>query len=198
VVLEKQLLTSDVKDTINETKCMNILSYPNIPQLLGVQITCKPYALIMEFLGEDMKSSTVHQLLQESSTKFSPLLTSEWVSVCVDIIEAVKHIHSKGYLHCDLKTNSVLVLKKRGFVIDFGKVCFAAKQKAKTYTSFYNYIAPEVLRGKPVSSSSDVFSLGVIISTIGKTLGNKSIYSVGKQCKDTKPQVRPSPGADPD
>ena len=122
---------------------MNILSHPNIPQLLGVQITCKPYALIMEFLGEDMKSSTVHQLLQESSTKSSPLLTSEWVSVCVDIVEAVKHIHSKGYLHCDLKTNNILVLKKRGFVIDFGKVCFAAKQKAKTYTSFYNFIAPE-------------------------------------------------------
>ncbi|CAB3981856.1 Retrovirus-related Pol poly from transposon opus [Paramuricea clavata] len=180
VVLEKQLSTSNLKAVINEAKCMNILTHPNIPQLLGVQTTCKPYALIMEFIGEDMKSSTVHQLLEETSSKGSPLLTPEWISVCVNIVEAANHIHSKGYLHCDLKTNSVLVLKKRG------------KPTAKKYTSFYHYIAPEVLRGQPVSSSSDVFSLGVIISTIAKTVGNKSMYSDGRQCKDTKPQVRPS------
>ena len=192
VVLEKQLPTSNVKDAIAEAKCMNVLSHPNIPQLLGVQIESKPYALIMEFIGEDMKSSTVHTLLQESNIKSSPPLLLEWVSVCVDIVEAIKYIHSKGYLHCDLKTNNVLVLRKRSFVIDFGKVCQVTKQKAKKYTKFYNYIPPEVFRGKPVSPSSDVVSLGVIISTIGKTIGNKSMNSVGKQCKDTKPPVRPS------
>ena len=47
VVLEKQLPTSNVKDAIAEAKCMNVLSHPNIPQLLGVQIESKPYALIM-------------------------------------------------------------------------------------------------------------------------------------------------------
>ena len=51
---------------------MNILTHPNIPQLLGVQVAFKPYSLIMEFIGEDNKSSTVHQLLQESSPQGSP------------------------------------------------------------------------------------------------------------------------------
>ena len=192
VVLEKQLATSDLTEVINEAKCMNILTHPNIPQLLGVQITSKPYSLIMQFIGEDMKSSTVHQLLQDSNAESSPLSVAEWISVCVDIVEGVKHMHSKENLHCDLKTNNVLVFKKRGFVIDFGKVCLATKPRARKYTSFYHYIAPEVLHGKPVSISSDVFSLGVIISTIGKTLGNKPMNLVGRQCKDTKPHVRPS------
>ena len=62
MVLEKQLPTSDLKAVINEAKCMNILTHPNIPQLLGVEVACKPYSLIMEFIGEDNKSSTVHQL----------------------------------------------------------------------------------------------------------------------------------------
>lgn len=192
VVLEKQLPTSDLKAVINEAKCMNILTHPNIPQLLGVQVACKPYSLIMEFIGEDNKSSTVHQLLQESSPQGSPLLIGEWISVCVDIVKAVTHMHSKGYLHCDLKTNNVLVWKKTGFVIDFGKVCLTTKPTARKYTKFYHYIAPEVLRGKPVSSSSDVFSLGIIISTISKTLGSKPMYLVGKQCKDTNQHVRPT------
>ena len=149
--LEKQLPTSDLKAVINEAKRMNILTHPNIPQLLGVQVACKPYSLIMEFIGEDNKSSTVHQLLQESSPQGSPLLIGEWISVCVDIVKAVTRMHSKGYLHCDLKTNNVLVWKKTGFVIDFGKVCLTTKPTARKYTKFYHYIAPEVLRGKPVS-----------------------------------------------
>ena len=70
VVLEKKLPTSDLKAVINEAKCMNILTHPNIPQLLGVQVACKPYSLIMEFIGEDNKSSTVHQLTF-SQRKFS-------------------------------------------------------------------------------------------------------------------------------
>ena len=69
VVLEKQLSTSHLKAVINEAKCTNILTHPNIPQLLGVQITSKPYALIMEFIGEDMKSSTVHKLLHRVAQK---------------------------------------------------------------------------------------------------------------------------------
>jgi serine/threonine protein kinase len=52
VVLEKQLSKSDLKAVINEAKCMNTLTHPNIPQLLGVQITQKLYSLIMEFIGE--------------------------------------------------------------------------------------------------------------------------------------------------
>ena len=138
----------------------------------------------MEFIGEDNKSSTVHQLLQESRPQGSPLLIGEWISVCVDIV--------KGYLHCDLKTNNVLVWTKTGFVIDFGKVCLTTKPTARRYTQFYDYIAPEVLRGKPVSPSSDVFSVGIIISTISKTLGSKPMYLVGKQCKDTNQHVRPT------
>ena len=73
-------------EVINEAKCMNILTHPNIPQLLGVQITSKPYSLIMQFIGEDMKSSTVHQLLQNSNAERSPLSVAEWISACADIV----------------------------------------------------------------------------------------------------------------
>jgi serine/threonine protein kinase len=141
VVLEKQLATSHLTEVINEAICMNILTHPNIPQLLDVKITTKPHSLIMQFIGEDIKSSTVHQLLQDSNAQRSPLSLAEWISVCIDIVEGVKHLQSKGYLHCDLKTNNVLVFKQRGFVIDFGKVCLATKPCARKYTSFYHYIA---------------------------------------------------------
>ena len=81
---------------------------------------------------------------------------------------------------------------KKGYLIDFGKACLITRSTARKYTSFYNHIASEVLRGHPVSTSSDVFSLGVIISSVGKTLQQVSLKSLGKQCKDTKPTSRPS------
>lgn len=190
VVLEKQLVQSDIKAVISEAQCMNILTHKSIPHLLGVQIEHKPYSLVMEFIGDNMESITVHKLLFQSKAKQSPLSTNEWILVCTDITEAVEHIHNKGFLHCDLKTNNVLVSQKRGYVIDFGKACPTSRPSAKKYTSFYQHIAPEVLRGQSVSTASDVFSLGVIIYTVGKTLQNTHVKSLGKQCKDTKPFVR--------
>ena len=94
MVLQKQLPTIDVRGVINEAKCMNILTLPNIPQLLGVQIKRRPYSLIIQFIGEDMQSTTAHQLRQNSDRKGLQLHTSEWISVCLDIVEAVSHIHS--------------------------------------------------------------------------------------------------------
>lgn len=192
IVLEKQVASSDLKAVITEAQCMNTLTHQCIPQLLGVQIEQRPYSLVMEFLGNNMESITFHKLLLQSTQKQSPLSNKEWISVCTDITEAVQHIHIKGFLHCDLKTNNVLVSQERGFVIDFGKACRISKPSARKYTSFYPHIAPEVLRGQPVSTSSDVFSLGVIMYTVGKALQIASVKCLGKQCKDTNPLVRPS------
>jgi hypothetical protein len=59
-VLEKKVPTSDLTAVMNEAQCMNILTHPSIPHLLGVQIDEKPYSLVMQFLGEGMKSVIVH------------------------------------------------------------------------------------------------------------------------------------------
>lgn len=119
------------------------------------------------------------------------LTTNEWISILVDIAEALFHVHNKGFLHCDVKSNNVLVAGKKGFLIDFGKACQISRPTARKYTSFYNYIATEVLRGLPVSTSSDIFSLGVIICNVGMKLSNACLESLGRKCKHSKPAKRP-------
>lgn len=193
IVLEKKLTSSSLKAVIHEAQCMNVMTHPSIPHLLGVQIEERPYSLVMQYIGNsNMESFTVHKLLSQSTTKQSPLSTIEWMSASSDITEAVQHIHNKDLLHCDIKTNNVLVVQKRGFVIDFGKACAVSKPSAKKYTSFYPHIAPEVLQGRPVSLSSDVFSLGVIFYNIGKTIENTTLYVLGKKCKSSVPSNRPN------
>ena len=170
MVIEKKLPKSDLREVMNEAQCMNALTHASIPHLLGVQIEQKPFSLIMQYLGEGMESVTVHKLLHQTLAKKMSLSNNEWISVLLDITEALFHVHKKGFLHCDFKSNNVLVSGKKGFLIDFGKACPISRPTARKYSSFYNHIATEVLRGFPVSTSTDVFSLGVIIHSVGKKL----------------------------
>ena len=190
-VVEKRLPTSDLKAVMNEAQCMNTLTHASIPYLLGVQIQEKPFSLVMQFIGEDTESVTVYKLLNQTMAKPLSLTTNEWISILVDIAEALFHVHNKGFLHCDVKSNNVLVAGKKGFLIDFGKACQISRPTARKYTSFYNHIATEVLRGLPVSTSSDIFSLGVIICNVGKKLSHACLESLGRKCKDSKPAKRP-------
>ena len=191
-VVEKKLPTSDLKAVMNEAQCMNTLTHASIPYLLGVHIEEKPFSLVMQFVGdENLESVTIHKLLHQTIPKHLLLSTNEWISVLLDIAEALFHVHIKGFLHCDVKSNNVLVTGKKGFLIDFGKACLISRPKARKYTSFYNHIATEVLRGQPMSTSSDVFSFGVIIYTIGKKLPNACLESLGRHCKDANPASRP-------
>ena len=81
---------------------------------------CK-FATVMQFLGEDTESVTIYKLLNQTMAKPLSLTTNEWISILVDIAEALFHVHNKGFLHCDVKSNNVLVAGKKGFLIDFGK-----------------------------------------------------------------------------
>ena len=191
-VIEKKLPSSNLKAVMHEAHCMNALTHPSIPHLLGVQIETKPFFLVMQFLGEGEESATVHKLLHQGTINDLSLSTNEWVSVFTDIAEAIFHVHTKGFLHCDIKSNNVLVAGKKGFLIDFGKACLISRPTARKYTSFHNHIATEVLRGQPVTASSDVFSLGVIFYNAGVKLPCACLETLGRHCKNRNPTARPT------
>ncbi len=68
-VIEKKLPTSDLQAVIKEAQCMNTLTHASIPYLLGVQIEDRPFSLVMQFLGEDTESVTIHRLLYQTMAK---------------------------------------------------------------------------------------------------------------------------------
>ena len=93
-------------------------------------------------------------------------------SVC----EAVQHAHRQAVLHRDLKPSNILVMKSPDGqapmvkLLDFG----IAKQIESVEVPAHQtlpglgmmtpaYAAPEVLRGEPVGTYTDVYSLGVIL-----------------------------------
>ncbi|CAG9334258.1 unnamed protein product [Blepharisma stoltei] len=88
----------------------------------------------------------------------------------LQIIAAMKYIHSKKVIHRDLKIGNLFINEKMEIKLgDFGLACKLEYdgQKKKTICGTPNYIAPEVLEGKSGHSFEvDIWSLGVILYTL--------------------------------
>ena len=59
--------TCSVSEIVQEAQIMELLSHANIPTILGVQLEQKPFSIVMEFIGEQHSSFTVHKLLQREN-----------------------------------------------------------------------------------------------------------------------------------
>ncbi|CAB4003683.1 serine threonine kinase [Paramuricea clavata] len=73
----------------------------------------------------EQSSITVFKLLFDPlyQHQASEMPTTTRLCICYDITDALDHMHQRGYLHCGLKSNNVLVAQNKGYLIDFGKVC---------------------------------------------------------------------------
>ena len=188
----------DTTEIMKEAHIMQALAHKNIPTIIGVQLQKEPISLIIEFKGECDTSVTISKLLscdcdnETIENVKATLTTNDWLIISHDLTEALWHIHSKGFLHCDLKSNNVLVSKKHGYIIDFGKACDSSFPTTKKYTTCYPHIAPEVLHGSPCSKPSDIFSLGKMLFKIGVKHNIPLLVSTAQKCLDANPKRRPT------
>ena len=83
------------------------------------------------------------------------------------IVSGLKRIHLKGLIHRDLHIGNIVYHNNNICITDMG-LCKPVnyKELENTETSVYGvlpYIAPEVLRGKPYTQASDIYSFGIIM-----------------------------------
>eukprot|EP00928_Gymnodinium_smaydae_P038343 TRINITY_DN26470_c0_g2_i2.p1 TRINITY_DN26470_c0_g2~~TRINITY_DN26470_c0_g2_i2.p1 ORF type:complete len:717 (-),score=77.12 TRINITY_DN26470_c0_g2_i2:18-2120(-) len=90
----------------------------------------------------------------------------ESLTILEDILKALVHVHSKGIVHRDVKTDNVLMYDgshKRAVLTDFGIAAHMSEVELLAEScGTPGYVAPEVLRGGSFSRRSDVFSCGVL------------------------------------
>ena len=72
----ERLKESDLAELKKEAYYMQLFSHRCVPHLIGVQTQIKPYSLIMEFLGNETMSMTVHRLLFDFKFNEQKLLMS--------------------------------------------------------------------------------------------------------------------------
>lgn len=133
------------------------LRHPHIGQLLdgGTADDGTPY-LVMEFInGTD--------LAQHSAG----LPQRDRLRLFLQVCEAVEHAHRHLVIHRDLKMSNILVTSE-GMVklLDFG-IAKVLEEGAGAVTGTQlmtpEYASPEQVLGQPVTTLSDVYSLGVVL-----------------------------------
>ncbi|KAH0949898.1 hypothetical protein HN011_003302 [Eciton burchellii] len=145
----------------NEVAILQNLSHSGVVNLERMFETAERIFVVMEKLKGDMLEmilSSERGRLSERITKF--LITQ--------ILVALKHLHSKNIVHCDLKPENVLLSSDTDFtqvkLCDFGFArIIGEKSFRRSVVGTPAYLAPEVLRNKGYNRSLDMWSVGVII-----------------------------------
>ena len=144
-----------------EQRILGAFSHPNIASLLDVgnDDNGAPF-LVMEF---------VHGQALTAYARDHKLDIRSRVALFLKILDAVQTAHSQLVVHRDIKPNNVLVdAHGEPKLLDFGiaKLLGEGPQTA-TRTRLGpltpEYASPEQIRGEPIGTGSDIYSLGVLL-----------------------------------
>jgi non-specific serine/threonine protein kinase/serine/threonine-protein kinase len=149
----------------HERQILASLEHPNIARLLdgGVSDDGLPY-----FVMDYVEGVPLHQYCDEHR-----LSINQRIALFRTVCSAVHYVHQNLIVHRDLKPSNILVtadgtLKLLDFGIakllkpEFGSAAIDAT-RAEVRLMTPGYASPEQVRGEPVTTATDVYSLGVIL-----------------------------------
>uniref|UniRef100_A0A665UI10 Serine/threonine-protein kinase n=1 Tax=Echeneis naucrates TaxID=173247 RepID=A0A665UI10_ECHNA len=145
----------------NEVAILQNLHHPGIVNLECMFETPEQVFVVMEKLHGDM----LEMILSSEKSRLPERLTKFLVT---QILVALRHLHFKNIVHCDLKPENVLLASAEPFpqvkLCDFGFArIIGEKSFRRSVVGTPAYLAPEVLRSKGYNRSLDMWSVGVII-----------------------------------
>ncbi|MEV0383136.1 serine/threonine-protein kinase [Nonomuraea sp. NPDC050643] len=134
--------------------------------------------------------------LEEAVRQSGPLRGSSLDALAVSVATALTAIHGAGVVHRDLKPSNVLLSPVGPRVIDFGIARALDTLGGVTGTGELvgtpRYMAPEVLRGEPVSPACDVFSWGCLVAFAASgraPFGGDTLPSIVYQVLNAEPDL---------
>ncbi|KAJ7990922.1 hypothetical protein DPEC_G00291910 [Dallia pectoralis] len=145
----------------NEVAILQNLHHPGVVNLECMFETPERVFVVMEKLHGDM----LEMILSSEKGRLPERITKFLVS---QMLQALRHLHFKNIVHCDLKPENVLLASADAFpqvkLCDFGFArIIGEKSFRRSVVGTPAYLAPEVLRNKGYNRSLDMWSVGVIV-----------------------------------
>lgn len=173
------------KNVVYEIAIVKNLKHDNIIKIFNATVNNGKLDILMEYANGGT--------LREYLLKKKRLSEDEIIDLFVQICLAVKYIHDRKIIHRDLKTSNIFLLKNKIIKLgDFGfaKALNSTCDQAKTQLGTPYYSSPEICTGKPYSTPSDIWALGIILyemCTLRYPFVGKDIPSLVKQIIESQP-----------
>ena len=143
----------------DESQAVAMLSHPNIVAVYDVSQVDNCEFIVMELI----EGITLKQYMQKRG---GSLNWREALHFITQIMQGLKHAHSRGIIHRDIKPQNVMVLRDGSVkVTDFGIARSTTSQATVTQEAIgsVHYISPEQARGSHIDARSDLYSAGVVL-----------------------------------
>ncbi len=145
--------------------------------------------LIMELVD----AATLDQRLPKSH--------AEAVRIFHHVAQGLAHMHSRGFIHADIKPNNILVSEQGQVkIIDLGQGCPIGTVK-KRIQGTPGYMAPEQAHRQAITQKTDIYNLGAMMYwvLVGEVIptalppkdDSESLYTGALEAEDVKPPVPP-------
>ncbi|QTA81784.1 Protein kinase domain-containing protein [Desulfonema limicola] len=136
----------------NEFRIMSEFQHPHMVKVFEFGISAHNHPFItMEFIpGKNL-------------SELSSLSTDQVVEIIINIAQAASCIHSRLYVHRDLKPDNIKLMDDNTIkLLDFGLMSQLGLPASDRVSGTYYYLAPETFTGGIIDESTDVYSIGII------------------------------------
>ncbi|MDF1758441.1 MAG: protein kinase [Legionellaceae bacterium] len=157
----KKIQNKDHFEAEYEARLHGSASHPNIVSVFALKIEPNQNIyIIMERMSYDL-----FNLLTRKDQK-SYLSLALRIHIIKGIISGLEFLHSKGFIHRDIKPDNIMLNEKMDVKIgDFGLAAKVGSKRAYDAAGSIGYTAPEVYRGKS-QIRSDYYSFGFVLYSI--------------------------------
>src|SRR5215475_6068257 len=164
-IIKRGMDTEFVRDRfLRERQILASIDHPHIARLYDGGATTEglPY-FVMEFVAGDRITAYCHR---------HQLSINEKLKLFRRVCSAVQHAHQKLVVHRDLKPSNILITEDgMPKLLDFGIAKMLSPDVSESHTRTDTalrlmtpeYASPEQARGQAVATTTDVYSLGVVL-----------------------------------
>ena len=141
---------------IQEGRALARVRHPNVVTIYGAERIGTHVGLWMEFI----RGRTLHEALAQGGPFEPPAVAA----IGVELAGALGAVHDAGLVHGDIKAQNVMLADDgRVVLMDFGAGRDLARRPQAASAGTPMYLAPEVIRGEPLSARSDIYALGAVL-----------------------------------
>ncbi|VDN58093.1 unnamed protein product [Dracunculus medinensis] len=147
---------------MGEVMLLKRLHHPNIIGYYESFRTENALSIVMQYA----EGGTMSQMISEQSKKGTSFPESTVLNYFTQVAIGLEYMHSKQILHRDLKTENILLNKKRTIVKlgDFGiSREISTFSLASTLVGTPKYLSPEICEGRSYNQKSDIWALGCVL-----------------------------------